>query len=507
MNKTRKIRNKKLFLKWLKKSHRNKYNIVHGGAKKGVVNVDGDQKIVSAKSQGNETFTKENAVLLAGAVTLGEVAFRLASNPVIVSAVVGLGIGSAAFTGVLTGGATLVLILVAAYAFVKIRALYSNYYTMIYVMNDYILLLKKIDTMVRLAIKISQEYKFVIDTKDVNKSLERIFSRFNKLLSDKDISEIKENVSKSNDSNNIVSKLSDEITTNLEADQDKPDDSSSATEILVSKEVKKKQENENIFKRWRNSIKASATRIKENVKEFKKVINLNSKEFTDELNEEVMRLGLYFSILVGELNIILNVCQMDIIGKGNKAELIPKIDSVKSDDNFIEMLISSLIYRTLQLHNIFILCGLISSNSDTAKKMCTDGNMDGYVKETEVERKKIEMVLFGKKDKDGKILFPLYAETDKGSDNKLKRLREIISRAGEIDDIKKAKDFIKNIHDFNNINIQTKSKSNPNSTDNITDINRNVENVRETVTEKGYSSITPPPVPPNRPFGYKLSHQ
>ena len=110
--------------------------------------------------------------------------------------------------------------------------------------------------------------------------------------------------------------------------------------------------------------------------------------------------------------------------------------------------------------------------------MCTDGNMDGYVKETEVERKKIEMVLFGNKDKDGKILFPLYAETDKGSDNKLKRLREIISRAGEIDDIKKAKDFIKNIHDFNNINIQTKSKSNPNSTDNITDINRNVENVR-----------------------------
>ena len=167
MNKTRKIRNKKLFLKWLKKSHRNKYNIVHGGAKKGLVNVDGDQKIVSAKSQGNETFTKENAVLLAGAVTLGEVAFRLASNPVVISAVVGLGIGTAAFTGVLTGGATVVLLLVATYAFVKIRALYSKYYTMIYVMNDYILLLKKIDTMVRLAIKISQEYKFVIDNDDV----------------------------------------------------------------------------------------------------------------------------------------------------------------------------------------------------------------------------------------------------------------------------------------------------------------------------------------------------
>ena len=196
MNKTKKIRNKKLFLKWLKKSRRNKYNIVHGGAKG-----DGDGKFKNQEVARMEkpsfvarTFTKENAVLLAGAVTLGEVAFTLASNRVVVSAVVGLGIGTAAFTGVLSGGATVVLLLVATYAFVKIRALYSNYYTMIYVMNDYILLLKKIDTMVRLAVKISQEYKFVIDTKDVNKSLERIFSRFDKLLSDEDISEINKEV-------------------------------------------------------------------------------------------------------------------------------------------------------------------------------------------------------------------------------------------------------------------------------------------------------------------------
>jgi hypothetical protein len=457
MNKTRKIRNKKLFLKWLKKSHRNKYNIVHGGAKGDKGDVP-DQKIVSAKSESG-TFTKENAVLLAGAVTLSEVAFRLASNPVVVSAVVGLGIGSAAFTGVLTGGATLVLILVAAYAFVKIRALYSNYYTMIYVMNDYILLLKKIDTMVRLAVKISQEYKFVIDTKDVNKSLERILNRFDKLLTEKDISEIKENVSKSNDSNNIVSELSEEAAADQATDKDKPDNDSSSENdkmLVVSDGVKKRQEN--ILKRFGKSIKAGAKRIKDNVNEFRKVINLNSKEFTEELNEEVMRLGLYFSILVGELNIILNVCQMDIIGKGNKAQLISKNDNVKSDDNFIEILISSLIYRTLQLHNIFILCGIISSKSDTAKKMCTRENMDEYVKETEVERKKIRMVLLTKQY--DKILFPLYEETVKGSDNKLKRLIEIMLRAnGEINGIDKAKEFIKNIHDFNNIKIKTKGKS------------------------------------------------
>ena len=31
MKKTRKFKNKKLFLKWLKKSHKNDYSIKHGG--------------------------------------------------------------------------------------------------------------------------------------------------------------------------------------------------------------------------------------------------------------------------------------------------------------------------------------------------------------------------------------------------------------------------------------------------------------------------------------------
>ena len=329
MNKTRKIRNKKLFLKWLKKSHRNKYNIVHGGKDKSEGEGEGkrqNQLVTTEKTP--MVFTTEHAVLLAGAVTLGEVAFRLASNPVVISAVVGLGIGTAAFTGVLTGGATVVLLLVATYAFVKIRALYSKYYTMIYVMNDYILLLKKIDTMVRLSIKISQEYNFVIDTKDVNKSLERIFSKFDKLLSDEDVSEINKEVLDSRGSDKLT-----ELVVEIEkkddtlADQALLDDEPPETEeIVVSDKVKKKRDG--IIKRLGKRIASAARSVGKGVKKFGKVISLNSKEFTDELNEEVMRLGLYFSILLGELNIILNVCQMDIISKGDKGGLINKNNNV-----------------------------------------------------------------------------------------------------------------------------------------------------------------------------------
>ena len=429
MNKTRKIRNKKLFLKWLKKSRRNKYNIVHSG---GAVVVPGTEAILST------------------ATTLGDVAFRLASNPAVISAVVGLGVGSFAFTTLVSGGATLVLILVATFAFVKIRAMYSKYYTMIYVMNDYILLLKKIDTMVRLAVKISQQYNFVIDTKDVNKSLERIFSRFNALLSDKDVSDINKEVLASNGSDKL-----NEIALGLDDTNDESifveNEQQETQEIEVSPTVKEKQKN--IFKRIAAKFKIAG-----------KVFTLNSKRFTEELNEEVMRLGLYFSILLGELNIILNVCQMDIISKGNSRELVSKNDSIKGDDNFINLLISSIIYRTLQLYNIFNLCDTISSKSDTAKKTCTDENMNEYIKEINLERVNIRKVLFGKNKSDSKILFPLYAQLrdSKNTNNGLQQLRDIMRGFREpITERTKAQDFLKKIHDFNDTYSKKISKPNP----------------------------------------------
>ena len=496
MNKTRKIRNKKLFLKWLKKSHRNKYNIVHGGKGKGEGEGKRQNQLETMKENPNFVFTTENAVLLAGAVTLGEVAFRLASNPVVISAVVGLGIGTAAFTGVLTGGATVVLLLVATYAFVKIRALYSKYYTMIYVMNDYILLLKKIDTMVRLSIKISQEYNFVIDTKDVNKSLERIFSKFDKLLSDEDVSEINKEV--------LDSRGSDKLT-ELVVEIENKDDTLAEQESLLgppdqviefSDKVMKRQDN--IFKRFGKKIASAARSVGKGVRKFGKVISLNSKEFTDELNEEVMRLGLYFSILLGELNIILNVCQMDIISKGDKGELINKNNNVKNDENFNNLLISSIIYRTLQLYNIFNLCDTISSGSTTAKNTCSDANITDYIKEIEMERTKIIKVLFGTRS-DKKKLFPLYQQISNSSDtNSLQNLRTVMRGFTEntITDKSQAIAFIDAIHKFN--------------TDYSKKISKSIS-ASQTSTDKSNAVITqgvsnpektpPPPIPLTRPFG------
>lgn len=461
MKQTRKIRNKKLFLKWLKKSRRNKYNIVHSG---GNVNVE--------------------AIISAGA-TLGDVAFKLASNPVVISAVVGLGVGSFAFTTLVSGGATLVLILVATFAFIKIRSMYSKYYTMIYVMNDYVLLLKKIDTMVRLAVKISQEYNFVIDTKDVNKSLERIFSIFNTLLSDKDVIEINNDVLNSKGGNDELNNIAADVDADNTNDESLYLDAQQDTQVIeVPETVKEKQ-------------KSILQKIASKFKTVKKVFSLNSKKFTEELNEEVTRLGLYFSILLGEFNIILNVCQMDIISKGNSKNLVSKNNSIKGDENFNNLLISSIIYRTLQLYNIFNLCDTVSSTSDTAKKTCTSDNMNEYIKEINLERANIRKVLFGVSKSNTKILFPLYAQLrdSKNTNDALQQLRTIMRGFREPIIVKeKAQDFLKKIHDFNdNYSKKSKSKSDR-STINITPYDEKDED--DDTDKKNPPPQKPPPPPP-----------
>ena len=427
MKKTRKFKNKKLFLKWLKKSHKNEYSIKHGGQPKGNVKkgTEGDSQLV-----GESVVTKKKAFALAAVVTLGQVAYSLASNPIVVSAIVGLGVGTTAFTGVATAGASLVLIAIGAYAYFKITAAYSNYYTMLHVMNDFILLLQKIDIMVRVAIKISQQYQFVIDTKDVNKCLERIFSRFDKLLSIQDITDIKKDVE--NPNIRFEEKLN-EAANNAEEQLD--ENASEVGSTLI------KEDPADI------EVKVS---FMDKFKQFFKILKFNSKKFTSQLNEEVIRLGLYFSILLGEFNIILNVSQMTIIEKRDFKLLFSKNTSVKSSSDFKKLLISSIIYRTLQIYNIFELCTPGASISDAAKKTtCSKEMIDQYIDEIEAERVKIRKVLFGKSKVTKQFLFPLYQDRS-GNSSELNILRDIMRGFNNsIIEEKEAREFCKKIHDFN----------------------------------------------------------
>jgi hypothetical protein len=439
MKKTRKLKNKKIFLKWLKKSYKNKYSTKHGG-QGGKTNPPTTDKVKSSNVDSRDLVNQsvvsaKHAVALATAVTLGEVAYRLVSNPIVVSAVVGLGIGTTTFAAVASSGATLVLIAVGIYAYVKIKAAYSNYYTMLHVMNDFILLLQKIDIMVRVAIKISQQYQFFIDTKDVNKCLERIFSKFDKLLSIEDIGKIKKEIEES--------KVTSEQKLQLEATD------------VESEEAKQLLENTNVDQDSKKEPEYIDIKISlwDKMKKFYRTMKFNSKRFTNQLNEEVTRLGLYFSILLGEFNIVLNVSQMNLINSRNFKLLMTKNISVKSSPDFKKLLISSIIYRTLQIYNIFSLCTQGALISDSAKETtCSKDMIEQYIKETDAERVKIRKVLFGISKINKEPLFPLYQERGGSFDEDLglKNLRDIMRPFRKtIEHENTARDFAKQLHEFN----------------------------------------------------------
>jgi len=474
--KIRKIRNKKLFLKWLKKSHRNKHNIVHsGGEPKDELTTT--EEITKGSTSGNNLtiVSKSNAILLAGAVTLGEVAYSLASNPIVINAVLTLSATSAvAFGGVMTGGVLAVVVLVAFCVCLKVKALYSKYIIMMHVINDYMLLLQKIDTMARIAVKLSQQYKFVIDTRDVNNSLQRIFNKFDKILSDEDIKDIHKQAM---GETGAVAKT--EVLGNEPIDNQYQQllEENSDMDIKVSEKVLGRQEG--LIKRFKKSWAS----IKNNWSSVKKGYKLSSKEFAEELNDEVTRLGLYFSVLVGELNIMLNVCQMDMIGNNKTRQLLEFNTAVKSDNNFKNLLIDSIIYRTLQLYNIFQLCEE-SKSSNATKKTCSDASIKLYIDEIEAERKNITIVLFGISMGEGKKnLFPLYAPKLETAEAKLdiglERLRAIMREfRSPIEEKPQAQKFLDEIKKFNdelkkqNVKLGSSSET---STSDITEGNYTID--------------------------------
>lgn len=489
MKKTRKIKNKKLFLKWLKKSHKNKYNIVHsGGVLKKTKNLEKSEK--TSNEDGVETIEDEAlkvaklgaagvGVLAVGASGAGErlmdVAYSLASNDAVVSAVSGIGdsilrlgssetvrntimvlaTGTAIGTAVTSCGIAIIAIAIGCAVAVKIKERYSKYHIFIQSINNYILLLRKIDIMVKVAMKISVEYKFVIDTKDVVRALEFLLNLFEDLVTAGDVKEIKNKLvsgtfSTEKELDEAVKSISDsDIVVDVEDNDDDTDNSDNETMPLLKDAITRK---ENIFKRMRTSISSKYQSFKTGFKQFSNRMNQN--KLSKKIDKGVAKLGLYFAVLLGEMNIILNVCQMGLIGKSNIGSLTTSNDNVKNDIHFKKMLVSSMIYRTLQLYNIFDTCEATKSGSQVKeiKEMCSPSKKQEHVKEVETERDKIYNVLFTNE-------YPLYAAqiTAKNSNDKvpdpLAALGGVMkSFHEEIKTEAKANEFLKAIHDFDEEN-------------------------------------------------------
>ncbi len=483
MKKTRKIKNKKLFLKWLKKSHKNNYNRVHSGgvSKKTTQNLEKENDVETIEDEALEVAKLGAAgvgVLAVGASGAGErlmdVAYSLASNDAVVSAVSGIGdsllrlgssetvrntimvlaTGTAIGTAVTSCGIAIIAIAIGCAVAVKLKERYSKYHVFIQSINNYILLLKKIDIMVKVAMKISAEYKFVIDTKDVVRALEFLLNLFEDLVTAGDVKDIKNKLVSGTFStekvlDEAVKNISDSDTV-IDVEGDDGDATKSGSDILISNDAIVRKEN--IFKRMRTSISSKVQSFKTGFKQFSNRINQN--KLSKKIDKGVTKLGLYFAVLLGEMNIILNVCQMGLIGDRNEGSISTSNRNVKSDIHFKKMLVSSMIYRTLQLYNIFDTCEATKSGSQVKeiKEMCSPSKKQEHVREVETEREKIRNVFFTTE-------YPLYTPqiTAKSSDDKvpdpLAALRDVMRRFDkEIKTESEANAFLKAIHDFDEKN-------------------------------------------------------
>lgn len=485
MKKTRKIKNKKIFLKWLKKSRRNKYNITSGGTtpneiaigeaqtkmaaaaavrdaaaaatdaadneanekplytppKKSMIGKwfneklkkdnKNDRKAIALKDE--TTKAKDVALALAVSTSLADMALSIATSPVAKAVFVGIGITGAVATNVALGGLGLVLVGVIWYAATKTKAAFGNYYKMVHVMNNLMLLLKRIHNVLMVAIKISSQYNFIFDTKDINNSLENILKKFDKILSVEGKKDIAKEISKdisANKVNFVYEENVEEVAASEEIEEDDRE------KITASKS--------GILKKAYLSISSTYNTLR-----------FNADEFSKELNEEITKLALYFSIFLGEFNILFNVSQVtaltnrDASDEKNANIVSVKNDEIKNDINFKEVLMSTLLYRILQIHNMFELC----KRKRFQETLCSPLAMEGYVKEVVMEMKKINTILNDINDNDNGTTnsrYPLYTgEMFMRLKKLLKKHKILRGEIVTIDSKDRAQQFCAEIADFN----------------------------------------------------------
>jgi hypothetical protein len=508
MKKTRKIKNKKIFLKWLKKSRRNKYNITSGGETPNEIAIgeaqkkmaaaaaaaaardaaaaaardaadapdemsallapadaddnevnkkplytppkkssigewfneklknkklnkdkDNDRKAIALKDE--TTKAKDVALALAVSTSLADMALSIATSPVAKAVFVGIGITGAVATNVAFGGLGLVLVGVIWYAATKTKAAFGNYYKMVHVMNNLMLLLKRIHNVLMVAIKISRQYNFIFDTKDINNSLENILKKFDKILSVEGKKDIAKEISKDISANKVkfvYEENVDEVAASEEIEEDDRD------KITASKS--------GILKKAYLSISSTYNTLR-----------FNADEFSKELNEEITKLALYFSIFLGEFNILFNVSQVtaltnrDAIDEKNANTVSVKNDEIKNDINFKEVLMSTLLYRILQIHNMFELC----KRKRFQETLCSPLAMEGYVKEVVMEMKKINTILKDINDNGStNTSYPLYTGKMFMRLKKLLNKHKILNgQIVTVDSKDRAQQFCAEIADFN----------------------------------------------------------
>lgn len=282
--------------------------------------------------------------ILAGAATgLWALVSKIQQNPqlssMIMASVAGIAGPQAAIVGGVIIGASL-----CYFVYLKVQDKYAKYFNLIRTMNEFMIVMNKIDRLVRLSVFISTQYSFDVNLKEIVAQLEILFKRFDKMLSEDDISQIEK--SYITNPNPDLAKAADDAHNN----QNPQTIVENGEQTTLNK-------------------KDGGGRVGDFIFKFTFDIEL----WNQKLNEDVMKLNLYFTTAMTEFSMILNVIQMGLITSENKTKLKTANDEVKGSTEYRKMVIGILLNDILKLRVDLSYCNRGSMITNTkGEGICTD---------------------------------------------------------------------------------------------------------------------------------------
>lgn len=283
--------------------------------------------------------------ILAGAATgLWALVSKIQQNPELSSMIMASVAGIAGPQAVIVGGVIIGASL-CYFLFLKVQDKYAKYFNLIRTMNEFMIVMNKIDRLVRLSVFISTKYSFDVNLKEIVAQLEILFKRFDKMLSEDDISQIEKSYTTQTEKPNL-----DTLVKNVQAQQD-------ADAVVKNSDDAKPQP------------QAGGGMMGDFIFKFTFDIEL----WNQKLNEDVMKLNLYFTTAMTEFSMILNVIQMGLITSEDKTKLQKANDEVKGSTEYRKMVIGILLNDILKLRVDLSYCNRGSVITNTkGEGICMD---------------------------------------------------------------------------------------------------------------------------------------
>ena len=257
---------------------------------------------------------------------------------------------------------------VAYYAYLAVKAKFQGLYTVLRTLDEFTILLEKIQRMIRVTVFISGTYKFQINVDEINNQLKIILKRFEETLKDVEINEIKSKVSDAQNLKNLS------INTSNSAAQASQGEVGEAEQEKNQNDKNNNQNtgnNQNIGGR-RRIYQAGGNYFNNLYKKF----TFPVEKWNRNLLDDVTKLNIRLTTAMGEFTIILNVIQMNMIADGFNAlkpttsEKIDAVDKfvkhttdVKESSEYKKMRIGILINDILSLRVDFEFCNQGKSGS------------------------------------------------------------------------------------------------------------------------------------------------